>query len=57
MSAPARWEGIRRAGPLPGTMVTDVLELTDVSAAMDIQDTGNCGKILLLPHGTLEESR
>ncbi len=56
-SAPAMWETIRKAGPLLDTMITDVLDLTDVSAAMDIQDTGNCGKILLLPHGTLEESR
>jgi L-iditol 2-dehydrogenase len=53
---PAMWETIRKAGHLLDTMITNVMDLADVSAAMDIQDTGSCGKILLLPHGTLEES-
>ncbi|MDH2443329.1 zinc-binding dehydrogenase [Amnibacterium sp. CER49] len=53
-SAPAMWETIRKAGPLLDTMVTDVMDLDEVSAAMDLQDTGNCGKIFLLPHGDSE---
>lgn len=56
-SAPAMWETIRKAGPLLDRMITNVMDLTEVSAAMDIQDTGSCGKILLLPHGTFAESR
>jgi len=56
-SASAMWETIRKAGPLLDTMVTHTLGLDQVSEAMDIQDTGNCGKILLLPNGHEQEIR
>jgi threonine dehydrogenase-like Zn-dependent dehydrogenase len=45
------WETIRRSGPRIDTMVTHAVPLTDVAAAMDLQDAGRCGKIYLLPHG------
>jgi hypothetical protein len=39
-------------------MITHIMELTDVSATMDLQDTGSCGKVLLLlPHEPFEERR
>jgi threonine dehydrogenase-like Zn-dependent dehydrogenase len=50
-SAEEMWRTIRKAGSLIDTMVTHVLPLDEVSQAMDIQDTGECGKIFLLPHG------
>lgn len=53
--APAMWETIRKAGALLDTMVTDVMDLDRVADAMDIQDTGKCGKIFLLPHGSVKE--
>lgn len=49
------WETIRRARPLLDRVVTHVLPLEEVSTAMDVQDSGRCGKILLLPHGELDE--
>ena len=45
------WRSIRQAGQLIDLMVTHLLPLDDVAEAMDIQDTGRCGKIMLLPHG------
>lgn len=54
-SAPAMWETIRKAGPLLDRMITHTLGLEQVSEAMDTQDTGNCGKILLLPNGHEQE--
>jgi threonine dehydrogenase-like Zn-dependent dehydrogenase len=42
---------ISAAGPLIDTMITHRMPLEDVSAAMDIQDTGECGKIVLYPFG------
>ncbi|WP_210478970.1 zinc-binding dehydrogenase [Naasia sp. SYSU D00948] len=50
------WRTVRKAGPLIDTMVTHALPLEDVSEAMDIQDAGVCGKIILLPHGELDGS-
>ena len=44
------WESIRQAGPRIDTLITHSMPLEDVSDAMDIQDTGACGKIYLLPH-------
>lgn len=55
-SAPAMWETIRKAGPLLDQLVTHTLPLTAVSEAMDIQDSGECGKIFLLPHDDEKES-
>jgi threonine dehydrogenase-like Zn-dependent dehydrogenase len=45
------WRTVRKAGDKIDTMVTHVMPLEDVSAAMDVQDRGECGKIFLLPHG------
>lgn len=49
------WDTVRKARPLLDTMLTHVLPLEEVSAAMDIQDTGRCGKVFLLPHGESDE--
>ncbi|MCH6472388.1 zinc-dependent alcohol dehydrogenase [Sinomonas terrae] len=54
--APLMWETVRKAGSLLDTMVTHTMDLDDVAAAMDIQDTGACGKIFLLPHGQTKET-
>jgi hypothetical protein len=37
-------------------MITHVMPLEQVADAMDIQDKGVCGKIMLLPHGDLAEA-
>jgi L-iditol 2-dehydrogenase len=52
--APAMWATVRKAGPLLDRMITHVVPLEDVSAAMDLQDTGACGKVFLLPHGVVD---
>jgi L-iditol 2-dehydrogenase len=44
------WESIRQAGDRIDQLITHSMPLEDVSDAMDIQDTGACGKIYLLPH-------
>ena len=54
-SAPRMWDTVRAAGDRLDTMVTHVLSLEDVAAAMDLQDSGSCGKILLLPHGEVDD--
>jgi len=46
------WASVRAAADALDTVVTARFPLDDVSAAMDLQDTGECGKVLLLPHGT-----
>lgn len=50
------WTTIRSAGSLLDAMVTHEFALDEVSSAMDLQETGDCGKVLLLPHGTEELS-
>jgi L-iditol 2-dehydrogenase len=55
--APQMWETIRKAKDLIDIMVTHTMDLDDVSTAMDIQDSGECGKILLRPHGETEEGK
>jgi L-iditol 2-dehydrogenase len=55
-SAHEMWETIRRARPLIDRMITHILPLDEVATAMDIQDSGACGKILLLPHPELEDA-
>jgi L-iditol 2-dehydrogenase len=50
------WRSVRKASDLIDVMITHVMPLEEVSDAMDIQDTGACGKILLLPHGDLAEA-
>jgi L-iditol 2-dehydrogenase len=42
---------IRSASALLDTFITHIMPLEAVSEAMDLQDTGNCGKVILLPHG------
>ncbi|MDQ0693135.1 L-iditol 2-dehydrogenase [Arthrobacter sp. W4I7] len=49
------WRTVRKAGHLIDLMITHRMPLEDVSGAMDIQDTGACGKILLFPHGEFDE--
>jgi threonine dehydrogenase-like Zn-dependent dehydrogenase len=50
------WETVRKAGSLLDLMVTHTMPLDEVSAAMDLQDAGTCGKIFLLPHPQEMES-
>lgn len=50
--ADAMWRTVRAAGAALDRMVTATFGLDDVAAAMDLQDTGECGKVFLLPHGT-----
>ncbi len=45
------WRTIRRSRELIDAMVTHLLPLEEVVQAMDLQDSGRCGKVLLLPHG------
>ncbi|WP_413803720.1 zinc-dependent alcohol dehydrogenase [Streptomyces iranensis] len=45
------WTSVRAAADALDTMVTARFPLDDVSGAMDLQDTGECGKVFLLPHG------
>jgi L-iditol 2-dehydrogenase len=46
---------ISLAGALLDKFVTHIMALEDVSAAMDLQDSGNCGKVILLPNGEVPE--
>jgi threonine dehydrogenase-like Zn-dependent dehydrogenase len=46
---------IRAASPLLDTFITHVMPLEAVSDAMDLQDSGNCGKVILLPHGEIPD--
>jgi len=45
------WRTIRRAGSAIDTMVTHRAPLEDIADAMDVQDSGECGKFLLYPFG------
>lgn len=45
------WTSIRRAEPLIDLMVTHRLPMDEISRAMDIQDSGECGKVVLYPFG------
>jgi L-iditol 2-dehydrogenase len=49
-SAPLMWETVRKAAGLLDTMITHRFPLDDVASAMDLQDTGECGKVFLLPN-------
>jgi L-iditol 2-dehydrogenase len=48
---PEMWKTIRKADTAIDTMITHTFDLDQVSTAMDVQDTGECGKILLYPFG------
>jgi L-iditol 2-dehydrogenase len=50
------WTTVRKARSLLDVLVTHVMPLEDVSAAMDLQDAGECGKVLLLPHGEFDDT-
>ena len=50
------WTTVRKARPLLDILITHVMALEDVSAAMDLQDAGECGKVLLLPHGPFDDT-
>jgi threonine dehydrogenase-like Zn-dependent dehydrogenase len=54
-SAHRMWTTVRKARPLLDILITHVMPLEDVSAAMDLQDAGECGKVLLLPHGEFDD--
>jgi L-iditol 2-dehydrogenase len=45
------WATIRRAGAALDTMVTHTFPLSKVADAMDVQQSGACGKVVLLPFG------
>ena len=47
-------ETIRRSGPTLDRIVTHRFDLDDIAQAMDLQDTGSCGKVQLFPHGQEE---
>lgn len=48
-SAHEMWQTVRRARNLIDMLVTHVLPLSEVAKAMDIQASGECGKVILLP--------
>jgi L-iditol 2-dehydrogenase len=48
------WTAVRAAGELLELMITHEFDLDEVSAAMDVQDSGECGKVLLFPHGAID---
>jgi threonine dehydrogenase-like Zn-dependent dehydrogenase len=45
------WATIRVADSMIDQLITHQMALDQISAAMDVQDAGECGKILLLPFG------
>src|SRR5262249_20300204 len=47
-SAERMWGVVRRRGAALDTLVTHRFPLAEAAAAMDVQDTGSCGKVLLL---------
>lgn len=49
--ATAMWATVRRAGGRLDALVTHEFPLDKVADAMDVQDSGACGKIFLLPFG------
>ena len=51
------WTMISATGSAIDTMVTHRLPLDEISAAMDLQDSGECGKIVLHPFGAEEAGR
>jgi threonine dehydrogenase-like Zn-dependent dehydrogenase len=49
---PAMWDLVRRSARALDAMVTHVFDLDDVAEAIALQESGNCGKVLLRPHGS-----
>jgi len=50
--AAGMWNVVRQAGAGLDAMVTHEFPLERVADAMDLQDSGECGKVFLLPNGT-----
>jgi len=44
------WATVRAAGSLLDVLITNVMPMSAVAEAMDIQDAGACGKVVLLPN-------
>ncbi|BDZ47982.1 alcohol dehydrogenase [Frondihabitans sucicola] len=55
-SSDAMWTSIRRSRTLIDTQITHRMPLEEVSAAMDLQDAGACGKIILYPFGATADA-
>lgn len=49
------WSTVRAAGPLLDLFITHVMPMSAVAEAMDLQDAGTCGKIILLPNGEVAD--
>jgi L-iditol 2-dehydrogenase len=45
------WSTVRAAGVLLDVFITNVMPMSAVGKAMDLQDAGTCGKVILLPNG------
>jgi L-iditol 2-dehydrogenase len=45
------WSTVRAAGLLLDVFITNVMPMSAVAKAMDLQDAGTCGKVILLPNG------
>jgi L-iditol 2-dehydrogenase len=45
------WSTVRAAGALLDVLITNVMPMSAVAEAMDLQDAGTCGKVILLPNG------
>jgi Zn-dependent alcohol dehydrogenase len=48
------WTMIRRSAGAIDAMMTHRMGLEEVNSAMDLQDQGSCGKIILYPFGRQE---
>jgi L-iditol 2-dehydrogenase len=49
------WSTVRAAAPLLGVFITNVMPMPAVGEAMDLQDEGACGKVILLPNGEVAD--
>jgi L-iditol 2-dehydrogenase len=45
------WATVRAAGSLLDVLITNVMPMSAVGEAMDMQEGGACGKVVLLPNG------
>jgi len=52
--APDMWTTIRATTGAIDTLITHEFDLDDLTAAMDVQDTGACGKVFVLPFGAAD---
>jgi threonine dehydrogenase-like Zn-dependent dehydrogenase len=49
------WSTVRAAGSLLDVLITNVMPMSAVAEAMDVQDAGTCGKVVLLPNGEVRD--